>query len=170
MSSVPVTIQAVGPHDEENHSVALTAKLITARWNQKLENLVLLERQLEEFKSGGGLDHSPFDDALKNEFAPIDQAVEDLDDTELTALHSAIGKYLVKAITADTVIEIVHPITDAHGNPAAAPLLFNMIQSHGDVPENYGGLLAVDTTEMFYAPVTENEMEQYVRGEAGLTD
>ena len=95
MSSVPVTIQAIGPHDEENHSVALTAKLITARWNQKLENLALLKQQLEEFEACGGLDHSPFDDALFNEFTSLDQAVEDLDDTELTALHSIIGKYLV---------------------------------------------------------------------------
>lgn len=170
MSSVPVTIQAIGPHDAQNHSVALTAKLITARWNQKLKNLTMLKQQLEEFADSGGLNYSPFAEALKDHPVLLIQAVEDLDDAELTALHTMIREHLVEAVTADTVIEITHPNQDAHGDPVGPPLLFNMIISHGEIPENYAGILLLDVAELFNAPVTEAEMAQYVRGEAGLTD
>lgn len=170
MPAVPITIQTIGPHDAQNHSVKLTAKLITARWNQKLKNLKSLREQLGEFENCGGLDHWPFGEALKDHPVLLIQAVEDLDDAELTTLHTVIREHLVEAVTADTVIEIIHPIKDAHGDPVVPPLLANMIISHGDVPENYAGILLLDVTKLFHAPVSETEMAQYVRGEHGLVD
>lgn len=168
MPAIPITIQTIGPHDAQNHSVKLTAKLITARWNQKLKNLKSLREQLGEFENCGGLDHWFFKKVLEDHHTLAIQAVEDLDDAELTALHKVLGEHLVKAVTADIVVEIIHPNKDAHGDPVVPPLVVNMIESHDNVPKNYAGILLLDVAKLFYAPVSENEMAQYVRRERGL--
>lgn len=163
-------VYAVGPHDAQNYDVALTEKLIIARWNHKLNDLTTLRKQLEKFEKCGGLNYPPFDAALKNNPALSFHNVSEMSEERLIALHKVISEHLVEAITAAMVTEIGARNLNANGNPAAPSLLTNVIILHNKEPKNYAGILALEITELFYEPITENETVQYVLGEHCLVE